>query len=164
MRRLSIRSDSENETVALGRSLGELCEAGDLFLLSGELGTGKTCLVKGIARGLGVNDAPFSPSFVLVREYHGRLTLYHMDFYRMDSAQEVADLGVEDYLSAGGVCAIEWAERAEGLLPDLSLAVTLSYVQSREQSRTILFEASGPRYENLLDALTGSREAARKWN
>jgi tRNA threonylcarbamoyladenosine biosynthesis protein TsaE len=163
MTRLSLRTESERETLALGRRLGELCEAGDVILLSGELGTGKTCLVRGIAHGLGVAETPFSPSFVLVREYRGRLPLYHMDFYRIDSAEEIADLGIDDYLNSGGVCAIEWAERAEGLTPPDGLRATLYYVESKEQARTLALEASGSRHEELLHALAQSTEA-RRWN
>ena len=163
MNRLSIRTESENETLTLGHRLGELCQSGDVFLLSGELGTGKTCLIRGIAHGLGVREAPFSPSFVLVREYQGRLALYHMDFYRMESIDEVADLGVQDYLNADGVCAIEWAERARDLLPEECLSVTLSYLPPREESRGIVLEANGDRYTNLIDSLAGYPEAAHIW-
>ncbi|MFW6056742.1 MAG: tRNA (adenosine(37)-N6)-threonylcarbamoyltransferase complex ATPase subunit type 1 TsaE [Chloroflexota bacterium] len=164
MTRLSIQTENENETLALGRRLGELCQSGDLFLLSGELGTGKTCLVRGIAHGLGVNEVPLSPSFVLIREYMGRLNLYHMDFYRMEQPEEIVDLGVEDYLNADGVCAIEWAERAADLLPDECLRITLSYMPTREQSRGALLEATGCRHTRLLTTLAHSPEAARKWN
>ncbi len=164
MTRLSIRTENENETLALGRRLGELCESGDLFLLSGELGTGKTCLIRGIAHGLGVNEAPFSPSFVLVREYMGRLNLYHMDFYRMEQPEEILDLGVEDYLNSDGVCAIEWAEKAPGLMPEECLRITLSYLPAREQSRGAIIEATGDRHTKLLATLAQYPEAARQWN
>ncbi len=164
MRRLSIRTENENETLALGRRLGELCESGALFLLSGELGTGKTCLIRGIAHGLGVNEVPFSPSFVLIREYMGRLNLYHMDFYRMEQTEEIFDLGVEDYLNSDGVCAIEWAERAPGLLSAECLRITLSYIPAREQSRGFVLEAAGDTYTELLATLAHYPEAARQWN
>mgnify|MGYP006285145869 CR=1 FL=1 len=164
MRRLSIRTENENETLALGRRLGQLCENGDLFLLSGDLGTGKTCLIRGIAHGLGVNEVPFSPSFMLVREYKGRLNLYHMDFYRMEQPEEVLDLGVEDYLNADGVCAIEWAERAPGLLSGQCLRINLSYISTREQSRGFVLEAAGDRHTELLDTLSEYPEAACPWN
>jgi len=163
MTQLSLHTENEKETHALGRRLGTLCENGDVILLSGELGTGKTCLVRGMAQGLDVAETPFSPSFVLVREYRGRLPLYHMDFYRIDKPEEVVDLAIEDYLNSGGVCAIEWAERAEGLLPRDALTITLSYVPSREMARGLDLQASGDRHEKLLQALAGSQEAHR-WN
>ena len=150
--------------MALGQRLGQLSQAGDLFLLSGELGAGKTCLIQGLAAGLGVAGHAFSPSFVLVRQYPGRLPLFHMDFYRLDRPAEIADLGLEDYLYGDGVCAIEWAERAGGLLPDEHLWFTLNYVPSDEQARTIQVTAAGERYEQLLERVSESAEAVRPWN
>ena len=91
--------------------MGELVQSGDIFLLTGDLGTGKTCLTQGIARGLGIEEYAFSPSFVIIREYHGRLPLYHIDFYRLDNIDEIADLGLEEYFYSKGVCVIEWAEK-----------------------------------------------------
>ncbi len=164
MTRFSIRSNSEKETIALGSRLGELCRAGDVVLLSGELGTGKTCFVKGMAAGLNVAEVPFSPSFVLVREYHGRLPLYHMDFYRVENPWEVVELGINDYLNGDGVCAIEWAERADTLLPDECMRVTISYVPSREVSRDVVFEATGPRHSELLQGLATATGATVSWN
>lgn len=164
MTRFAIRSDSEKQTVALGSLLGRLCAPGDVLLLSGELGTGKTCLVRGIAEGLDVAEVPFSPSFVLVREYHGRLPLYHMDFYRIDDPEEVVELGIDDYLNAGGVCAIEWAERARGLLPEDSLVLSIDYIQSREQSRQLVFEAAGQRHIELLRAFADTAGVKVAWN
>lgn len=159
MMRLSVHTESEKETLALGRRIGELCQGGDVLLLSGQLGTGKTCLVRGIASGLGVAETPFSPSFVLVREYGGRVALYHMDFYRIDSPEEIGDLGIDDYLDSGGVCAIEWADRADRILPAEALRIALSYVPGRQQARGLVLEASGERHERLLDSLAQSPEA-----
>ena len=150
--------------MALGQRLGQLSQAGDLFLLSGELGAGKTCLIQGLAAGLGVSGHAFSPSFVLVRQYPGRLPLFHMDFYRLDRPAEIADLGLEDYLYGDGVCAIEWAERAGGLLHGEHLWFTLNYVPSDEQARTIQVTAAGERYEQLLERVSESAEAVRPWN
>jgi len=142
----------EEQTVALGRTLGALAAPGDVFLLSGALGTGKTCLVRGIAAGLGAADCPASPSFVIIREYRGRLTLYHMDFYRLERPEEIADLGIEDYLYGDGVCAVEWAERAQGLLPEEHLGLTLNYA-SHEDEREVVISSAGSRYNDMMRAL-----------
>jgi len=158
MRAAEFVSRSEAVTTRLGRHLGSLSAAGDVILLYGELGAGKTCLIRGIASGLGVAEYAFSPSFVLVREYRGRLTLYHMDFYRLEQPGEIADLGIEEYLYDEGVCAIEWAERAVGLLPEQHLAVTLAYVPDEAESRVIRFTATGPHYESLLERTVKAME------
>ena len=164
MTTLTLETHREEQTVALGHRLGQLSQAGDLFLLSGELGAGKTCLVRGIAAGLGVSGHAFSPSFVLVRQYPGRLPLYHMDFYRLEQPAEIADLGLDDYLFGDGVCAIEWAERACDLLPDEHLWLGLHYVPSDEEARTIQITAAGERYEQLIEKLSETARAVRIWN
>lgn len=164
MTTLTLQTHREEQTVALGHRLGQLSQPGDLFLLSGELGAGKTCLVRGIAAGLGVSGHTFSPSFVLVRQYPGRLPLCHMDFYRLERPAEIADLGLEDYLYGDGVCAIEWAERACGLLPDEHLWFALHYVPSDEQTRTVRIAAAGEHYEQLLEKVSESAGALRLWN
>ncbi len=96
MRSLKLISHSLEETLKLGFCLGNLAEAGDIFLLSGPLGAGKTCLTQGIARGLGSKEYALSPTFVLMREIEGRLTLYHIDLYRLDRIEEIIDLGLVD--------------------------------------------------------------------
>jgi len=164
MRAAVYASRSEERTTRLGWHVGSLCTAGDVFLLYGELGAGKTRFIRGLASGLGVVEYAFSPSFVLVREYRGRLTLYHMDFYRLEQPEEIADLGVEEYLYGDGVCAIEWAERAAGLLPKRHLAATLSYVANEPESRTIRFTASGQRYESLLEQVVGAMGESASWS
>jgi len=164
MTTLTLETHREEQTVALGHRLGQLSQAGDLYLLSGELGAGKTCLVRGIAAGLGVSGHAFSPSFVLMRQYPGRLPLYHMDFYRLERLAEIADLGLDDYLYGDGVCAIEWAERASGLLPEEHLWFSLHYVPSDEQARTIQITAAGKRNEQLLEHISESARALRLWN
>ncbi len=148
-----ITTSSPDETVTLGRSIGESCEPGDVILLSGELGTGKTCLIGGIAAGLSVAEYTFSPSFVLVREYHGRLMLYHMDFYRIESPEEAADIGIEEYLYGDGVCAIEWSERASEYLTSDHLSIKLEYTPGTEDSRLVQISAHGARHERLMQQL-----------
>jgi len=145
-------SNSPGQTQRLGRRLGALAEAGDVFLLSGELGSGKTCLVQGIAWGLGVEEYATSPSFVLVRPYEGRLPLYHIDFYRLDDIAEIADLGLEEYLWGDGVCAVEWAEKALALLPEEHLLIRLEHVATNK--RRLLLEPRGNRYIELLSSFS----------
>lgn len=152
MKSITVHTTTEEQTVALGRRLGEMASAGDVFLLSGELGTGKTCLVRGIAKGMGVSDYASSPSFVIIRQYQGRLTLYHMDFYRLERPEEIADLGIDEYLNGEGVCAVEWAERASGLLPAEHLHIALSYA-ALEGQRSIVLSAAGSRYGTIVDRL-----------
>ena len=164
MRTAACLSTGENDTVDIGRQLGALSAAGDVFLLSGELGAGKTCFIRGIARGLGVAEYAFSPSFVLVREYRGRLALFHMDFYRLERLGEIADLGIEEYLDGDGVCAIEWAERATGLLPGRHLHIELAYVPGAEENRTVQLTAEGARYESLLQELVDTLGDVATWN
>jgi len=160
MKSITIHTTTEEQTVALGRRLGAMASAGDVILLSGELGTGKTCLVRGIAAGMGVSDYASSPSFVIIREYTGRLTLYHMDFYRLERAEEIADLGIDEYLYGDGVCAVEWAERAVGLLPAEHLRISLSYA-TLEGQREIVLSAAGSRYDNVMDRLLAYPQDSR---
>ena len=148
---IELISHSQEQTQRLGIRLGELAQTGDVILLTGNLGSGKTCLTQGIAWGLGVKEYAFSPSFVIMREYHGRLTLYHLDFYRLDRIEEIADLGLDEYLYGKGVCVVEWAENGMAVLPEEHLLINLSYISDTE--RSINFEPKGNRYINLLKSL-----------
>lgn len=112
-------SQSVEETIAIGWRIGETARTGDVFALVGELGGGKTQLVKGIAAAFGASDDVTSPTFTLVHEYAGgRIPLYHFDFYRIGSAEEAARLGLDEYLYGDGVCVVEWADRFPELLPE----------------------------------------------
>ncbi|MEJ2744225.1 MAG: tRNA (adenosine(37)-N6)-threonylcarbamoyltransferase complex ATPase subunit type 1 TsaE, partial [bacterium] len=115
----TIVSRSAEETRALGARLGKQLKVGAVIALHGELGSGKTCMVQGIAAGLGVAPTACvnSPTFVLINEYNGPIPLYHFDLYRLADGNELIDLGWEDYLDSQGVIAIEWAERMGSLLP-----------------------------------------------
>jgi tRNA threonylcarbamoyladenosine biosynthesis protein TsaE len=135
----------------LGRHLGEIVQPGDVILLVGNLGAGKTCFTQGIAWGLGVEEYAFSPSFVLVREYKGRLTMFHIDFYRLEQEEEVASLGLDDYLFGQGVCVVEWADRVPNALTPEHLLVKIGYLSETE--RTLDFKATGERYREVLQHL-----------
>jgi len=156
---LKLTSHNPEQTQQLGGRLGELAEAGDVFLLIGNLGSGKTCLTQGIAWGLGVKEYAFSPSFVIVREYHGRLTLYHIDFYRLDRIEEIVDLGLDEYLYGNSVCVVEWAEKGSAVLPKENLTIELSYISGTE--RFISLEPRSKRYSQLLKSLNLD---LKKWN
>ncbi|MGQ9572047.1 MAG: tRNA (adenosine(37)-N6)-threonylcarbamoyltransferase complex ATPase subunit type 1 TsaE [Dehalococcoidia bacterium] len=146
---LALKSKSPAQTRRIGARLGRLLEAGDVVLLCGELGSGKTCLVQGIARGLAVPDRVTSKSFVLLGEYQGRLTLYHGDLYRLEDPLEAEELALTEYC-AEGLLVVEWADRAWEVFPPEHLLVRLEISGARE--RDLRFEARGERYEQLLAA------------
>lgn len=146
-------SHSPQATQLLGQKLGELAFPGDVLLLVGNLGAGKTCLVQGLAWGLGIKDYVSSPSFVLLRQYRGRLPLYHIDFYRLEQLAEVADLGLDDYFYGDGVSVIEWADRAMELLPPEHLLLEISFVSARK--RRLFIKPVGQRYVKLMAQLRG---------
>jgi tRNA threonylcarbamoyladenosine biosynthesis protein TsaE len=148
---LTLSSDSPAATRRIGARLGRHLRPGDVILLLGELGTGKTCFTQGIGRGLGVTDPVKSSSFVLVNEYGGRLKLYHADLYRLEDPREVMDLALEE-TAADGVLAVEWPERAWDELPPEHLLVRLDWEDERR--RCLIFEARGQRYEELVRALS----------
>ena len=137
----------------MGRKLGEHFSPGDIILLSGGLGTGKTCLAQGILWGVGIRGFAPSPSFVIIREYKGRLPLYHIDLYRL-SAEEVFDIGIEEYLSQDAVCVVEWAERGEAIFPSDNLLINMSIVS--ESVRLLEFKPQGAHYLRLMQDLWSS--------
>lgn len=115
----TFRANAPEEMVAAGRRLAAELEAGDVLALEGDLGAGKTQFCKGLAEGLGAGEEVTSPTFALVQEYRsGRLPLYHFDWYRLDSPEEVLRLGWDDYLDEPGVVVVEWSDKFPGLLPE----------------------------------------------
>ena len=119
-------TNSPEETEALGARLARALEPGAVVAFTGDLGAGKTAFVRGLARGLGIRDRVTSPTFTVVNEYEGgRLPLFHFDLYRLGCADELFDIGWEDYLARGGVCAVEWSERMEELLEPGTIRVDL---------------------------------------
>ena len=148
---LVLTSRGPGETRRLGHRLGRLLRPGDVVLLSGELGAGKTVFVQGVARGLGFEGSVSSKSFVLLGEYPGRITLYHADLYRLEAPEQAIDLALDE-VSAGGALVVEWPERGEGIFPPDHLLVR--FAVSGENSRALTFEAAGPRSEELTRALT----------
>jgi len=116
----------EKDTFELGKQLGGQVKAGDIYLLHGDLGVGKTVFTKGFAEGIGIKETITSPTFTLIQEYEeGRLPLYHFDVYRIGDAEEMYDLGFESYLFGEGVCLIEWASRIQEILPPSCYEITI---------------------------------------
>ena len=156
---MHLTSSSPERTQEVGRLLGEGAEPGDAFLLTGPLGAGKTCLTQGIAWGLGVEGYARSPTFVMVTQYRGRLTMHHIDLFRIQDLEEALDLGLEEYLAGECVCVVEWADRASSIFPEDSLWIALEY-GAEETERLITVSAknglSGPRLEQL-------KEISAKW-
>jgi len=126
------------ETAAVGEALGRTLVAGDVVALYGELGAGKTCCVQGLARGLDVAGHPTSPTFVLVNEYRGRLPVHHVDAYRTATLGELLDLGLLDLMGGDGVTLLEWADKAEPLLPARTVRVRIEGVG--DEARVIAIE------------------------
>lgn len=155
---LVLQTTSPAETERLGERLGALLESGDLVLLSGQLGAGKTCLTRGLARGWGAQEQPTSPTFTLVNEYHrqgnfSKDRFYHADCYRMDRPEDAISAGIEDLLNEPGVLVIEWPERIESLLPPERLMIEIG--TSEDDSRSFTLKACGERARKLLDHLRG---------
>ena len=126
---LPVESASPDETVDLGRRLAEALQPGDVVALYGDLGAGKTHLVKGLCAGLGVPAAAVSsPTFTLVNEYDGTLPVYHFDAYRIERPEEFFEIGYESYFFGDGVCLVEWPERVEGLVPNHALRLQLTHL------------------------------------
>lgn len=148
---ITLTSSEPEQTQAIGRLLGEYAQAGDVFLLSGELGAGKTCLTQGILWGLGGEEYARSPTFVLICEYPARYTLYHMDLYRLDSLDEIIDLGLDDYFLGDGVCVVEWAEK--GLDAFVGEHVNVLIEDAGGDDRRITVDAASARYSEMLAAL-----------
>lgn len=147
----TVTTQSPEQTRRLGQVIGGLARGNDLYLLKGNLGTGKTHLVQGIAFGLGIKEYACSPSFMIAREYHGRLPLYHLDLYRLDLIEEIAGLGLDEYFRDDSVCAIEWAEKGAPVLPGDNLTIRLKHLPG--ERRGISFIPHGKRYDELVDRL-----------
>ena len=154
-----LRSDSSAATRALGRRLARLLQPGDVLLLQGELGAGKTCLAQGIGEGLGVTEDIKSSAFVLVNEYEGRLRMYLADLYRLSEPAEVVDLALEEN-AAGGVLVVEWPDRAWEEMPRERLLIRLKWLD--ERSRELTLEPEGPRARELAEKLAKPEPRRRR--
>ncbi len=145
---MQIRTISPEETEAIGRKIAAKLLPGDIIAYYGDLGAGKTAFTRGLAAGLGVTEQVTSPTYTIVNEYlSGRLPLFHFDMYRLGSADDLFDIGWEDYLARGGVCAVEWSENVEEALTG-AIRITISKDPADENVRTITIEG-GARFANL---------------
>lgn len=143
---MQITTHSADETQALGQRLAKHLLPGDVIAYFGDLGAGKTALTRGIAQGLGVTDLVTSPTYTIVNEYlTGRIPLFHFDMYRLGSSDELFDIGWEDYLARGGVCAVEWSENVEDALRD-AIHITIEKDPLEPDTRRITIEG-GSRFE-----------------
>jgi tRNA threonylcarbamoyladenosine biosynthesis protein TsaE len=149
-----IESNSTRETKMWGRRLGSLLEGGELLAFSGDLGAGKTCFIKGLARGLNLREENIlSPTFTMIQEHRGRVPFYHLDLYRLDSVA-LDEFGLREYLFSDSIAAVEWFERLQGGGEIDRLSVRISYTAAN--SRRIEFISTGGRYSALITRFRSS--------
>ena len=149
MKQYELTTTSSEETQALSEKLGQLVEPQDVLILEGDLGAGKTTFTKGLAKGLGVKRVVNSPTFNIIKEYKGKIPLYHMDVYRLAESEE--DLGFDEYFYGEGVTVVEWAHLIEQFLPESLLKISLFH--TGDDTRRIVLEPSGDRYIRLCEEL-----------
>ena len=145
---MTVITKSPEQTELLGKKLAELLRPGDVIAYYGDLGAGKTAFTRGLAAGLGIREAVTSPTYTIVNEYlSGRMPLFHFDMYRLSSSEELFDIGWEDYLARGGVCAVEWSENVADALTD-AISITIEKDPEKLDWRKITIEG-GARFEAL---------------
>ena len=147
------KTESPEDTQALGEKLGRTLNRGDVIALIGDLGTGKTCLTQGIARGVGIapDEVVNSPSYILINEYNGAIPIYHIDLYRLEDSEEIAELGLREYIDGDGICIIEWAERMADTLPDtcIKIKITLADTNTSQGNEVRELRSQIPEDENI---------------
>jgi tRNA threonylcarbamoyladenosine biosynthesis protein TsaE len=148
------KSFSPEDTAKLGKAIGESLSGGEVLCFSGDLGAGKTTLTKSIAEGMGIVDYITSPTFTIINEYDGEISLYHFDVYRLGDCDELYDIGYEDYIDSDGVCIIEWSNLVEDALPNDRLEIRLLRTGDMDE-RSIELEAKGQKYEKLIESIEG---------
>jgi tRNA threonylcarbamoyladenosine biosynthesis protein TsaE len=154
-------SHSPADTKRIGQSLGRLVRPGDVILVRGEMGSGKTTFIQGLAEGLGISVPVTSPTFTLIHEYPGRLPLYHVDAYRLEKASEIDGLGLEEYFYGTGVTAVEWPENIARWLPDDYLEIHLTRTGDLAEGRRLVISQQGSGiYGRLLEELKTSCECS----
>jgi tRNA threonylcarbamoyladenosine biosynthesis protein TsaE len=150
MNKVVFQTKNPSETIRIGKHIGKLLMSGDILALVGELGTGKTQFIKGLATGVGVRKSTYlsSPSFTLINEYNGKVPFYHIDLFRLGSEREAEELGLEEYFQSGGITAIEWADKIPSLLPPEILLIHIVY--TGKHSRSFEVTGKGRRYEEVV--------------
>jgi len=156
---INMATTSVDDTRALAAEIATLALPGDLLVLAGDLGTGKTAFAQGFARGLGVDEPVTSPAFILVRTYEGRLPFVHLDVYRLDTMQELVDLGIAELLDEGAVTLVEWGDAVAPALPPDFLEVRLEVTDTADD-RLLTVRSVGPAWPPRADAL---RRALAPW-
>lgn len=150
---MNVISRNPEETFVIGKIIGENLTKGDILALTGQLGTGKTCFTQGIARGIGVPEVfeITSPSFTLINEYPGKITLYHFDLYRLQGSQDMEDMGYDEYLFGEGVSVIEWADKMRDILPEEALCISFKYLD--ENIRELVISGQEKKVAQISNAL-----------
>ena len=142
---------SVNDTIKLGELLGNYVGSGDVLLISGDLGAGKTVLTKGVVKGLGSDDLARSPTFVIVAEYAANIPIYHMDLYRLSESSMFDNMFLEEYIYGDGVCIVEWPNQIPDMFPQYSIKIQINYVD--EEIRHIKVQGSDIRHKYLFEKL-----------
>jgi tRNA threonylcarbamoyladenosine biosynthesis protein TsaE len=157
--RIQLRAQTADDTRSVGEAFADLLRPRDAVILTGELGAGKTTLVQGIARGLGVTDRVVSPTFTLVREYHGRLEVAHVDVYRLERIQDVMDLGLEELGDGEAVLLVEWGDAVEEVLPADHVTIELTGAED-DDVRRLVFTPGGQTWVERWERL---EQATSRW-
>jgi tRNA threonylcarbamoyladenosine biosynthesis protein TsaE len=150
-KKFELRTYNEGETRKLGEIIGRNLDPGDIVALIGDLGAGKTCMTKGLAKSLGVSDQYeiTSPTFTIINEYPGIMTFWHVDVYRLESSRDMIDAGFEDLFSSSGVVVIEWAEKILDILPPNTLFITFEYVD--DTTRVVRISGRGSIINQIME-------------
>lgn len=149
---MKIVANNLSDTDKIGKIIGKNLLPGTVICMEGDLGAGKTTLTQSIAKGLEIHDYVTSPTFTIIKEYKGNLNLYHMDAYRLESEDDMYDLGYDEYINSDGVCIIEWASNIKGLIPQNSITITIK-IDYNNDSRQLLLEGVGEQIDILKEEL-----------
>ena len=151
MKRLVLKTQKASETFQIGKDIGGSLLPGDVVALTGELGAGKTQLIKGLAKGAGIKYPAYisSPTFTRINEYPGKIPFYHIDLFRLNREEEAKELGLEDYFEGKGITAVEWADKIPSFLPGEMLHIHITY--TGKHKRSLELTAKGKHYEELLE-------------
>ena len=147
-----ITANNLQDTDKIGKIIGESLKGGTVICLEGDLGAGKTTLTQSIAKGLEVKDYVTSPTFTIIKEYNGRVNLYHMDAYRLDSEDDMYDLGYDEYINSDGVCIIEWASKIKGLIPKSAINITIN-INYENNNRELNIDGEGEQFNIIKEEL-----------